>query len=173
MFDLSWGEMGLIALIALIVIGPKELPQVLRTVRTWLGAARGMAREFQGHVDDMMKDSGIDEVRKSIRENTALHLADLADQVDPDRKIREAVDPKSYDPNLLLGDDPAAPPRSGRKSSRAAANSILRARSLPRRCRLRQSRLWPMSPRRRHSIRRANPPPDAQQSTGIAGAPRA
>jgi sec-independent protein translocase protein TatB len=110
MFDLSWGEMGLIALIALIVIGPKELPQVLRTVRTWLGAARGMAREFQGHVDDMMKDSGIDEVRKSIRENTALHLDDLADQVDPDRKIREAVDPKSYDPNLLLGDDPAAPP---------------------------------------------------------------
>ena len=40
MFDLSWGEMGLIAMIALIVIGPKELPQVLRTVRSWLGAAR-------------------------------------------------------------------------------------------------------------------------------------
>ena len=110
MFDLSWGEMGLIALIALIVIGPKELPQVLRTARGWLGAARGMAREFQGHVDEMMTDSGIDEVRKSIRENTALHLDDLADQVDPDRKIREAVDPKSYDPNLLLGDDPSAPP---------------------------------------------------------------
>jgi sec-independent protein translocase protein TatB len=108
MFDLSWGEMGLIALVALIVIGPKELPQVLRTARGWLGAARGMAREFQGHVDDMMKDSGIDEVRKSIRDNTALHLDDLADQIDPDRKIREAVDPKAYDPNLLLGDDPAA-----------------------------------------------------------------
>ena len=61
MFDLSWGEMGLIAMVALLVIGPKELPQVLRTVRTWLGAARGMAREFQGHVDDMMKDSGITE----------------------------------------------------------------------------------------------------------------
>lgn len=113
MFDLSWGEMGLIALVALIVIGPKELPQVLRTVRTWLGAARGMAREFQGHVDDMMRDSGIDEVRKSIRENTALHLDDLADQVDPDRKIRDAVDPKSYDPNVLLGDAPQAssPPK--------------------------------------------------------------
>ncbi|MGE0151669.1 MAG: Sec-independent protein translocase protein TatB [Reyranellaceae bacterium] len=109
MFDLSWGEMGLIALVALIVIGPKELPQVLRTVRSWLGAARGMAREFQTHVDDMMRDSGIDEVRKSIRDNTALHLDDLADQVDPDRKIRDAVDPKSYDPNLLLGDAPATP----------------------------------------------------------------
>lgn len=110
MFDLSWGEMGLIAMIALLVIGPKELPQVLRTVRTWLGAARGMAREFQGHVDDMMKDSGIDEVRKSIRDNTALHLDDLADQIDPDRKVRDAVDPKSYDPKVLLGDIPDAPP---------------------------------------------------------------
>jgi sec-independent protein translocase protein TatB len=110
MFDLSWGEMGLIAMVALIVIGPKELPQVLRTVRTWLGAARGMAREFQGHVDDMMKDSGIDEVRKSIRDNTALHLDDLADQIDPDRKVRDAVDPKSYDPKILLGDIPEAPP---------------------------------------------------------------
>lgn len=110
MFDLSWGEMGLIALIALIVIGPKELPQVLRSVRSWLGAARGMAREFQGHVDDMMRESGIDEVRKSIRDNTALHLDDLADQIDPDRKVRDAIDPKSYDPKLLLGDAPEAPP---------------------------------------------------------------
>ncbi len=110
MFDLSWGEMGLIAMVALLVIGPKELPQVLRTVRTWLGAARGMAREFQGHVDDMMKESGIDEVRKSIRDNTALHLDDLADQIDPDRKVRDAVDPKSYDPNVLLGDVPEPPP---------------------------------------------------------------
>jgi len=110
MFDLSWGEMGLIAMVALLVIGPKELPQVLRTVRTWLGAARGMAREFQGHVDDMMKDSGIDEVRKSIRDNTALHLDDLADQIDPDRKVRDAVDPKSYDPKVLLGDIPEPPP---------------------------------------------------------------
>ncbi len=110
MFDLSWGEMGLIALVALIVIGPKELPQVLRTVRSWLGAARGMAREFQGHVDDMMRESGIDEVRKSIRDNTALHLDDLADQIDPDRKVRDAVDPNSYDPKLLLGEMPDAPP---------------------------------------------------------------
>lgn len=113
MFDLSWGEMGLIAMVALIVIGPKELPTVLRTVRSWLGAARGMAREFQGHVDDMMKDSGIDEVRKSIRDNTALHLDDLADQIDPDRKVRDAVDPKSYDPNVLLGDLPQTPPAPG------------------------------------------------------------
>lgn len=110
MLDLGWSEMALIALVALVVIGPKELPQVLRTVRGWLGAARGMAREFQGHVDDMMRDSGIDEVRKSIRDNTALHLDDLADQIDPDRKVRDSFDPRSLDPKALLGDDPGATP---------------------------------------------------------------
>ena len=46
MFDLRWGEMGLIAMIALLVIGPKKLPQVLRTVRTWLGAV-GTQMEVQ------------------------------------------------------------------------------------------------------------------------------
>ena len=106
MFDFAWSEMAIVAVIALIVIGPKELPQVLRSVRGWIGAARGMAREFQGHVDDMMRDSGIDDVRKSIRDNTALHLDDLADQIDPDRKVRDSLDPKSLDPNVLLGDDP-------------------------------------------------------------------
>ena len=110
MLDLGWSEMALIALVALVIIGPKELPQVLRTVRGWIGAARGMAREFQGHVDDMMKESGIDEVRKSIRDNTALHLDDLADQIDPDRKVRDSFDPNSLDPKVLLGEDPAAPP---------------------------------------------------------------
>ena len=118
MFDFAWSEMAIVAVIALIVIGPKELPQVLRTVRGWIGAARGMAREFQGHVDDMMRDSGIDEVRKSIRDNTALHLDDLADQVDPDRKVRD-----SLDPNVLLGDDPDLAKPAGAKSAEATSGS--------------------------------------------------
>jgi len=92
MFDIGWSEMALIAIVALIFIGPKELPQVLRNVGKWVTAARNMAREFQGHVDDLVRETELDEVRRSIRENTAETLNDLANHIDPDRSLREGLD---------------------------------------------------------------------------------
>lgn len=93
MLDLSWGEMALIAAVALIVIGPKDLPQVLRTVGRWTAAARNMAREFQGHVDEMIRESEVDKIRQEIRENTVLDLQELQNTIDPNREIRDALDP--------------------------------------------------------------------------------
>ncbi len=100
MFGIGWSEMVLIAVVALIFIGPKELPAVLRNVGKWVTAARNMAREFQGHVDDLVKETGLDEVRRNIRENTAGTLNDLANHVDPDRSLREGMDPDK----LMAGD---------------------------------------------------------------------
>jgi sec-independent protein translocase protein TatB len=100
MFGITWGEMAVIAIVALILIGPKDLPVVLRTMGKWITAARGMAREFQGHVDDLVRESGLDEVRRNIRENTADTLNDLANHVDPDRSLREGLDPDK----LMAGD---------------------------------------------------------------------
>lgn len=125
MFDVGWSEMALIAIVALVFIGPKELPQVLRTVGKWVTTARGMAREFQGHVDDMIRDSDLEEVRKSIRDNAALHLDDLANQIDPDRQIRDSVNPDALTADLkasvsepaatksLAGEQPEALPQGG------------------------------------------------------------
>lgn len=100
MFGITWSEMAVIAVVALILIGPKDLPVVLRSLGKWITAARGMAREFQGHVDDLVRESGLDEVRKNIRENTADTLNDLANHVDPDRSLREGLDPDK----LMAGD---------------------------------------------------------------------
>jgi sec-independent protein translocase protein TatB len=113
MFGITWSEMAVIAIVALILIGPKDLPVVLRTMGKWITAARGMAREFQGHVDDLVRESGLDEVRKNIRENTADTLNDLANHVDPDRSIREGMDPDK----LMAGD--------GAKTSVAAADVVI------------------------------------------------
>ena len=56
MFDIAWSELGVIAVVALIVIGPKDLPKVLRTIGQWTAKARSMAREFQSGIDDMVRE---------------------------------------------------------------------------------------------------------------------
>lgn len=68
MFDFGVGytELFVLALVAVIVIGPKDLPRVLRTFGQFMNKARGMAREFQGHVDAAMKESGVAELKKDL-----------------------------------------------------------------------------------------------------------
>ncbi len=65
-FGVGYSEMFVLAVIAVIVIGPKDLPKVLRTFGQFMKKARGMAREFQGHVDAAMKDSGVDGLKKDL-----------------------------------------------------------------------------------------------------------
>ena len=67
MLDIGWAELAVVAVIALVVVGPKDLPRVLRTVGGWARKARGMAREFQGTLDDMVRESDLDEVGKEIK----------------------------------------------------------------------------------------------------------
>jgi sec-independent protein translocase protein TatB len=93
MFDIGWPELLVILVVALIVIGPKDLPYALRTVGRWIGKARAMAREFQTHVDDMMRETELDELRKQATQvKDALDVRKhVADTVDPDGSLREAV----------------------------------------------------------------------------------
>ena len=58
MFDLAWSHLLLIGVVALLVIGPKDLPRVLRTVGLWVGRARSVAREFQGSLDQISAKTG-------------------------------------------------------------------------------------------------------------------
>ncbi len=67
MFDVAPSEFILVALIALLVIGPKDLPKVMRVVGNWVGKARGMARHFRSGLDDMMRQSELDEMEKKWR----------------------------------------------------------------------------------------------------------
>jgi sec-independent protein translocase protein TatB len=66
-FGVGYSEMFVLALIAVIVIGPKDLPKVLRAFGQMMTKMRGMAREFQGHVDSAMKDAGLDDVKKDLQ----------------------------------------------------------------------------------------------------------
>src|ERR1700674_3993916 len=68
MFDIGWSEFAVIAVVALIAIGPKELPGVLRTVGQWMGKARKMAAEFQGQFQEAMREAEMADLKKSFDE---------------------------------------------------------------------------------------------------------
>ncbi len=84
MFDIGWSEMAVVALIALVVMGPKELPKLMRSLAKWTHKARSMAREFQSGIDDMVREADLDDARKAIESAKTLDIG---------KKVEEAIDP--------------------------------------------------------------------------------
>jgi sec-independent protein translocase protein TatB len=92
MFDIASSELILVALIALLVIGPKDLPRVLRAVGNWLGKARRMAAHFRSGLDEMVRQSEIEELEKKwAAENERIMREFPADP------IGDAADVRQYD----------------------------------------------------------------------------
>ncbi|MBR2819768.1 MAG: twin-arginine translocase subunit TatB [Reyranella sp.] len=87
MFGIDSPELLVIAVVALIVIGPKELPGMLRSWGRWMAQMRGMAAEFRGHVDEMVRQSELDEVKKQLESTPGLDLQAL----DPTKQIKSAI----------------------------------------------------------------------------------
>ena len=72
MLGLDFSEILIIGVVALIVVGPKELPQLMRTIGRWAGKARRMASEFQGQMNEAIREADLDDVRKSVDDLRAL-----------------------------------------------------------------------------------------------------
>jgi sec-independent protein translocase protein TatB len=70
MFDIAWSELALIGAVALVVIGPKDLPKVMRTMGQWTRRARLLAGEFQRNIDDMVHQADLDDVRRQVQSVT-------------------------------------------------------------------------------------------------------
>ena len=71
MFDIGWGELLVIGVVALVAIGPKELPGVLRTVGQWTGKLRRMAAEFQNQFHEAMREAELADLKKQVDEVTS------------------------------------------------------------------------------------------------------
>jgi len=97
MFDIGWSEMAVIALVALVVIGPKDLPKVMRSAAHWARKARGLAREFQSGVDDMIREADLEDARKAVESAKSLDVRKaIGETVDPTGEIEsEARDVES------------------------------------------------------------------------------
>ena len=77
MLDIGWCEMFMIAVVAIVVIGPKELPRTLRTIGQWVAKARSLTREFQSNISDMIAQSEIEDLRKSAENIGDLEVGDM------------------------------------------------------------------------------------------------
>ena len=115
MFGIDSPELLVIAIVALVVIGPKELPGLLRSWGKWLTKARGMASEFRGHVDEMIRQTELDDVKKQLTGTSeGLDLKSL----DPTQQIRQHVQEGMAEGEKALNeakssfDNPLAEPES-------------------------------------------------------------
>ncbi len=114
MLDIGWTEMAFIAVIALIVIGPKDLPKAMRTVSHWVRKARSLAREFQSGLDDIARETELDEVKDQITGGMDFDLeSEIENTIDPTGSVSEAMDLSSeladLDDDPSLRKLPAAP----------------------------------------------------------------
>jgi sec-independent protein translocase protein TatB len=114
MFDLAWSHMLLIGVVALLVIGPKDLPRVLRTVGVWVGRARAIAREFQSSLDQMIRESELEEMRKQVETVAKIDLNQTIEKaVDPGGELKQTFAtspiPEEASPTLSSPAEAAAP----------------------------------------------------------------
>jgi len=92
MFGFSWSEILIIGAIALVVIGPNDLPRAMKTAARWMSAGRKLAREFQSHVDDLVREAELDELREQARKLAMTPLSEhIENVVDPDKEIAKGL----------------------------------------------------------------------------------
>ncbi len=124
MFDFAWTEIGLIGVVALVLIGPKDMPVAIKAVTGAIKKARRMAAEFQSHVDEMVRDTELAEVRQQINEIRNFDIrGEIERAVDEDGSLRQAFD----DPFAAPAPEPvaeiAAAPSPGPNPAEAAATA--------------------------------------------------
>jgi sec-independent protein translocase protein TatB len=115
MFDIGWSELVVIGIVALIAIGPKELPGVLRTVGTYMGKIRRMASEFQGQFQEAMREAEMADLKKQVDDMTDAATKGFTD-FDPLGDVRKEV--------ASLGSDPLATTTSTESAASASPEAV-------------------------------------------------
>lgn len=107
MFDLAWSEVALIAVVALIAIGPKDLPIAMKAVSEVIKKARRMAGEFQTHVDEMVREADLQEVRNQFNELRSMDVkGKILNAVDSDGSLRRTINENPLNPALYTPPPP-------------------------------------------------------------------
>lgn len=113
MFDVAPTELLLVVVVALVVIGPKDLPKAMRFVGKWMGKARGMARHFRAGLDTMMREAELEELEKQWREQNEAIMREFPRIDDVGTSQPAASEPATQ--------DEAAPPATDAEVDQAAA----------------------------------------------------
>jgi len=93
MFDIGWSELAVIALVALLVIGPKDLPKAMRTAALWIRKIRALAHEFQSGLNEIVREAELDELKRDIDRATATDIkGHIANTIDPSGSVERELD---------------------------------------------------------------------------------
>jgi sec-independent protein translocase protein TatB len=107
MFDIGWSELLVIAIVALVAIGPKELPGALRTLGQWTAKLRRMASEFQSQFHEAMREAEMADLKKQVDELTS--QAHSYTNFDPIADVRKDLESTQHQIESAFTGDPAAP----------------------------------------------------------------
>ena len=129
MLDIGWPELFLIAVVTIIVVGPKELPRVVRTVSGMIRKVRGLAGEFQSTLDDMAREADLEDIKNEIEQVRKVDVADEFEAaIDPSGTMDGAFDLDEPSPvgsgdveNSILADDDR---REGSPADEAVADVV-------------------------------------------------
>jgi sec-independent protein translocase protein TatB len=111
MFDFAWSEIAIIGVVALVLIGPKDMPVALKGVTDMIKKARRMAGEFQGHVDEMLREADLGEVRQQFNEIRSFNIKGMVERaVDADGTLRRTMTGNPLNPDPVAPTTVAAPP---------------------------------------------------------------
>ncbi len=130
MFDIGWGELVVIGIVALIAIGPKELPGVLRSLGHWMGKIRRMASEFQGQFQEAMREAEMSDLKKQVDDisATASGMSNFDPLADAQKKIDDALADK---PAAAVDSAPAPSVAAPAENTPASAFHLATPEPLP------------------------------------------
>jgi sec-independent protein translocase protein TatB len=132
-FDIGWSELLVIGVVALVFIGPKDLPRALRVAGYWFRKARTLSREFQNSVDQMIREAELDEMREQLKKATEFDInKEFQKTVDPTGELAESMKPPDI-PDFFepASSRPASEPAAIPGSADAAATETVATPSLP------------------------------------------
>jgi sec-independent protein translocase protein TatB len=145
MFDIGWQELFIVTVLALIVIGPKDLPRAVRAMGKWVRKARTLARDFQGGLDDVMREAELDDLKKEMDSASALDIAgEIENTIDPTGEYSRGLDMgdietdldsaagTSSDATTPAQAEPEKPPPGKAPTGKAAPRKAASGKAAPR-----------------------------------------
>lgn len=133
MFDVAPSELLLVAVVALVVIGPKDLPRAMRVVGRWLGKARTLSRHFRSGIDEMIRQSEMEEMEKRWAEENAKLLAENQGQGDhaPSASVTSPISDDPAEQNIVFSSPADLEINPAESTPPAASHATDTASSIP------------------------------------------
>jgi sec-independent protein translocase protein TatB len=118
MFDLAWSEIAVIGVVAVLVLGPKELPAAMRTMAKVMRKMRSLSSELQGHINEVVREAELEEVRQSIQKLSTTNItAEVTKAVDPTGELSAELNPNT------MSATPAAQETAAAETAPASENA--------------------------------------------------